>query len=125
MAGYQNTTIIGNVGRDPEMRYTGNGVAVCDFTVAVNRKFRTGDEQREEVTWFRVTTWRNMAEICHEYVKRGMLVFVSGAINASAYIPKDGGEPRASLDVTARDVQFLTRQEDEQPARESSERQPF
>ena len=110
MAGYQYTIIIGNVGRDPELRYTQSGVAVCDFSVAVTRRWndRTTNEQREETTWFRVSAWRGLAETCNAYVRKGMQIMVAGRVNASAYIGQDG-EARASLELTALDVQFLGR----------------
>ena len=110
MAGYQYTIIIGNVGRDPEMRYTQSGVAVADFSVAVSRRWtdRTSNEQREKTTWFRVSAWRGLAETVNQYVHKGMQVMVSGEVDASAYTGQDGS-PRATLEITARDIQFLGR----------------
>ncbi len=110
MAGYQYTIIIGNVGRDPELRYTPSGVAVCDFSVAVSRRWtdRTTNEPREETTWFRVSAWRNLAETVSQYVYKGMQIMVAGRVSASAYISQDG-EPRATLELTALEVQFLGR----------------
>jgi single-strand DNA-binding protein len=110
MAGYQYTIIIGNVGRDPELRYTQSGVAVADFSVAVSRRWtdRNTNESREETTWFRVTAWRGLAETVQQYVHKGMQVMVTGRVTASAYIANDG-EARASLDLTAQDIQFLGR----------------
>jgi single-strand DNA-binding protein len=104
MAGYQHTFIIGNVGREPELRYTQSGVAVCDFSVAVSRKWDGG----EETTWFRVSAWRGLAETVSQYVTKGMQVMVTGRVSASAYVGKDG-EARASLELTAQDIQFLGR----------------
>ncbi len=110
MAGYQYTIIIGNVGRDPEMRYTQSGVAVCDFSVAVSRRWtdRNTNEAREKTTWFRVTAWRGLAETANQYVHKGMQVMVTGEVDVSAFIGQDG-EARGSLDLTARDIQFLGR----------------
>ena len=110
MAGYQYTIIIGNVGRDPEMRYTQSGVAVADFSVAVSRRWtdRTSNEQREKTTWFRVSAWRGLAETVNQYVHKGMQVMVTGEVDASAYAGQDGS-PRATLEITARDIQFLGR----------------
>jgi single-strand DNA-binding protein len=110
MAGYQYTIIIGNVGRDPELRYTQSGVAVADFSVAVSRRWtdRNTNESREETTWFRVTAWRGLAETVQQYVHKGMQIMVTGRVTASAYIANDG-EARASLDLTAQDIQFLGR----------------
>ena len=113
MAGYQYTIIIGNVGRDPELRYTQNGVAVCDFSVAVSRRWtdRNTNEPREETTWFRVSAWRKLAEIASQYVHKGMQIMVTGRVAASAYLGQDG-QPRATLEITALDMQFLGRRGD-------------
>lgn len=113
MAGYQYTIIIGNVGRDAELRYTPQGVAVCDFTVAVSRRWndKNSNEQREKTTWFKVSAWRGLAETASQYVKKGMQIMVAGEVDASAYTGQDG-QARASLDLTARDIKFLGRRED-------------
>ncbi len=110
MAGYQYTVIIGNVGRDPEMRYTQSGVAVCDFSVAVSRRWtdRNSNEQREKTTWFRVSAWRQLAETVNQYVHKGMQIMVAGEVDVSAFVGQDG-QPRATLELTARDIQFLGR----------------
>lgn len=117
MPGYQYTIIIGHVGRDPELRYTPTGVAVCSFSVAVSRKWTDGGgEAREKTTWFKISAWRQLAETCNQYVHKGMQIMVTGEIDASAFAGQDGS-PHASLDLTARDVQFLGRRDDagEQP----------
>ncbi len=109
MAGYQYTIIIGNVGREPELRYLESGVAVCDFSVAATRRWKSADgETREETTWFRVTAWRGLAETVNQYVHKGMQIMVTGRIAASAYKAEDG-EARATLELTAQDIQFLGR----------------
>lgn len=110
---YQYTVIVGNVGRDPEMRYTQGGTAVCDFSVAVSRKWtdqRSG-EQREKTTWVRVSAWNKLAEVCNQYVKAGMRVLVTGEVDASAWIGQDGAA-KATLELTAKEVKFLSRKED-------------
>ena len=104
---YQHVVIVGNLGRDPEMRYTPSGVPVTSFTVAVNRKWKNQNgELQEKTTWFRVTAWRKLAEMCNEYLSKGRLVLVEGEIDASAWIGQDG-EPRATLELTAQNVRFL------------------
>jgi single-strand DNA-binding protein len=104
---YQHVVIVGNLGRDPEMRYTPSGVPVTSFTVAVNRKWKNQEgELQEKTTWFRVTAWRRLAELCNEYLEKGRLVLVEGEIDASAWIGQDG-EPRATLELTAQNVRFL------------------
>lgn len=111
MAGaFEQTIVVGNVGRDAELRYTQSGTAVSDFSVAVTSKWRDNstNEQREKTSWYRVTAWRGLAEVVGKYVKKGMSVMVVGTVEANAYMGQDG-EPRASLDITARDIQFLNR----------------
>ncbi len=108
MAGFQQTIIIGNVGRDPELRYTSSGTAVCSFTVAVTERWtdRATNEKREKTNWYRVNAWRGLGETCNMYVRKGMQIMVSGNVEASSYLGQDG-QPRATLELTARDVQFL------------------
>lgn len=114
MAGYQYTIIIGNVGRDPELRYTQSGIAVANFSVAVSRKWtdKNTNEPREKTTWFRVSAWRGLAETVNQYVHKGMQIMVTGEVSASAYIGKENGEPKASLELTALDIQFLGKKSD-------------
>lgn len=94
-------TIIGNLTRDPELRTTQQGLAVCDFTVAVNR--RKGDES----DFFRVTAWRQLGENAAKYLAKGRKVCVIGPVNARTYTTNNG-ETRVSLEVTAEDVEFLS-----------------
>jgi len=104
---YQHTVIVGNLGRDPEMRYTPSGVPVTSFSVAVNKKWKGQDgEMQEKTTWFRVTAWRRLAELCNQYLTKGQLVLVEGEVEARAWAAADG-EPRASLELTAQNVRFL------------------
>ncbi len=89
------------------MRYTPTGTAVTTFSVAVNHRYTTADGQPQERTkWYRVTTWRRLAEVCAQFVQKGMRVLVLGEIDASAWLDRDQA-PRASLELTAREVKFL------------------
>lgn len=110
---YQQITIVGNVGRDPEMRYTPSGSAVCDFSVAVSERWsdRQTNEQKEKTTWFRVTCWNRLAETVNQYVQKGRQIMVVGTVDASAWVGQDG-EARASLELNARTVKFLGRRDD-------------
>ena len=104
---YQHVVVVGNVGRDPEMRYTPQGTAVTNFTVAVNRRWKNQDgEQQEKTTWFRVTAWGKLAEVTNEHLTKGRLVLVEGEVEASAWMGQDG-EPRATLELRAQNVRFL------------------
>ncbi|MCU0498809.1 MAG: single-stranded DNA-binding protein [Anaerolineae bacterium] len=108
---YQQMIIVGNVGRDPELRYTQSGIAVCDFSVAVNKNVGSGADKRKETTWFRVTCWRQLAELVNQYVKSGQQIMVIGEVKSSAYLDK-AGQPAATLELTANDIRFLSRRDD-------------
>lgn len=106
---YQSLTIVGNVGKDAEMRYIPNGSAVTTFNVATNRTWKdaNGAEQKETV-WFRVTTWGKQAETHNQYVKSGMKVLCEGRLTpVTAYMDKNG-KPAASLEMTANTVRYLS-----------------
>ena len=97
--------IIGNLTRDPELRQNKDGVPVCTFTVAVNRKRSQGVV--EQTDFFRVTAWRGLAENCAKYLQKGRKVGVTGTVGISTYTGKDGMQ-HADLTVSADDVEFLT-----------------
>lgn len=99
--------IIGNLGRDPEMRYTPSGQGVTSFSVASNRRYRTADgEQREETMWFNVNAWGRQAEICNQYLTRGSQVYVEGTLTTRIFTGNDG-QPRVSNDVRMTEMQML------------------
>lgn len=99
--------IIGNLGSDPEMRYTPSGQSVTSFSVASNRRWRNRDGETEEKTdWFRVSCWGNMAETANNYLEKGRQIYCRGRLEARIYDDRDGNT-RISLDVTAFDIQFL------------------
>lgn len=99
------TFIVGNVTRKPEIRMTNSGKQVCNFTVAVNRRGRDG---QQEADFFRVSAWDRMAENCAKYLDKGSKVAVVGAVSVSIYTGNDG-QTRANLDVVAHDVEFVQR----------------
>ena len=99
--------LIGNVGQDPEMRYTPSGTAVTSFSLAVNHRYTPKDgEKQEETEWFDITTWNRLAEVCNEYVHKGMKVYVEGRVKANEWTGKDG-QPRFRNEVIAQTVTFL------------------
>jgi single-strand DNA-binding protein len=108
---YQQVLIIGNVGRDPELTYTPQGIAVAKFTVAVNKVTGKGETRKEKTTWFRVSVWRERAETVNQYVKKGMKIMVVGEIEVNAYTDKNG-QPQASIELTANNFQFLDSRQD-------------
>ena len=106
---YQSVTVIGHLGRDPEMRYTSSGVAVTNFSVATSRKWTdAAGAAQEKTTWFKVSAWRKLAEVCNQYLHKGQLVMVEGEIDASAWTGQDG-TAKATLELTARTVKFLSK----------------
>jgi single-strand DNA-binding protein len=119
---YAKIVLVGNLGGDPEMRYTPNGTPVTNFSLAVNRKFKNSDgETVERTTWFRVAAWGKLAETTNEYLTKGRLVLVEAEdIKASAFKANDG-EPRASLEVTARSIKFLGGSRNGQVSEEQAE----
>lgn len=108
---YHEQTIIGNLGKDPDMRYTPDGKAVCTFSVAASNR-------KDETVWFRVTAWEKLAETCNQYLHKGSKVMVKGALRAD-----ESGNPRvykrnddswaASYEVTAQTVRFLSGKEEQ------------
>ena len=112
---YQQITIIGNLGQNPEMRYTPSGVPVTSFGVAVNRRWTGEDgQQQEETIWFNVSAWRRQAEICNQYLTKGQRVLVVGRMQEPYIWTDQNGSARASLQITAQEVRFLnTRAESE------------
>ena len=99
--------VIGNVGTDPEMRYTPNGNPVTSFRLATNRRYTTAEgEQREETEWFTVSAWSRLAELCNQYVTKGMRVYVEGRLKSDSWTGNDG-QARFSNKIVADRVLFL------------------
>ena len=104
---YQRVVIVGNLGRDPEMRYTASGTPVANFPVATNRKWTDTDgNAQEETTWFRVSVFGRMAEVCNQYLEKGRSVLVDGEIRTSQYEDQQG-VTRYSWELRANTVKFL------------------
>lgn len=125
MASFNRITIVGYLGRDPELRYTPDGTPVCDFTVATTerRKDKSG-EMQDITTWFRVTVWRKQAELAGQYLTKGKQVYVEGRLIQREYQDRDG-VTRFSLEVTASDMQFIGSRGDDVPqVREEARAKP-
>jgi single-strand DNA-binding protein len=104
---FNKIILVGNLGRDPELRYTAQGTPVCTFSLATNerRKDRNG-EMQDQTTWFRVTLWNRQAETASQYLQKGRQVYIEGRLRVEEYVDRDG-KPRQSLEVTATDMQFI------------------
>ena len=107
MASMAKIMIIGNVGRDAELRMTPNGRAVCEFSVAVNRVSGGGGERKEETDWYRVSCWGKQAEIAQQYVRKGTSIFVEGRFQPRSYTDKTGAA-RTSNDINADNFVLLS-----------------
>jgi single-strand DNA-binding protein len=110
---FNKITLVGNLGRDPELRYTPQGTPVCSFTLATNerRKDRAGENQ-DVTTWFRVTLWGRQAETASQYLSKGRPVYIEGRLRVEEWTDKDGKQ-RHTLEVHATDMQFIGGRGDE------------
>jgi len=108
MASVNKVIIIGNLGKDPEVRYAPSGSAICSITVATSRQWKdkTSGERQEETEWHRITFFDRMAEIAGEYLKKGRPVYVEGRLKTRKYTDKDGVEKYAT-DIIATEMQLL------------------
>ena len=99
--------VIGNLGSDPEMRYTPNGIPVTSFSLATSRKYNTQDgERREETEWFRVVAWNRLAEQCNQYLTKGRRVYAEGRLKSDTWVGNDG-QTRFRNEISAFTVLFL------------------
>lgn len=115
---FQTIILIGNLGKEPEMRYTPSGQPVVTFSVATNRSYKGAEGQPvKETTWFRVTAWGKQAESCNQYLRKGSKVLVEGRLTpdpdtGGPRIWESNGKMGASFEVTASTVRFLSGRED-------------
>jgi single-strand DNA-binding protein len=108
MASFNKVILLGNLTRDPEVRYTPKGSAVCDLGIAVNRGYTTDSgERREEVTFVDVVLWARLAEIAGEYLKKGRPVFIEGRLQMDTWDDKQTGQKRTRLRVVGESMQLL------------------
>jgi single-strand DNA-binding protein len=104
---FNKIILVGNLGRDPELRYTPQGTPVCSFSMATNerRKDKSG-EMQDHTTWFKVTLWNRQAETAAQYLQKGRPVYIEGRLRVEEYTDRDGKQ-RHSLEVNATDMQFI------------------
>jgi len=108
MASFNKVLLLGNLTRDPEVRYTPKGSAVCDLGVAVNRVYTTDSgEKREEATFVEVTLWGRTAEVAGEYLKKGRPIFIEGRLQLDSWDDKQTGQKRSKLKVIGESMQLL------------------
>ncbi|MBI4035933.1 single-stranded DNA-binding protein [Candidatus Daviesbacteria bacterium] len=116
--------LIGNLTRDPELRYTPSGSAVCTFGIATNRYYTTSDgEKKEETDFHRLVSWNKLAEICNQFLKKGMKVFISGRLQYREWEGQDG-QKRRDAEITIEDMIILSPKGNGEPAPEDISAEP-
>lgn len=117
---FNKIIIVGNLGKDPELRYTPQGNAVCSFTMATNERRKSASgEMQDQTTWFRVTLWDKKAETASKYLQKGQQVYIEGKLRIEEWTDRDG-KVRQSLEVTATDMHFIGSRGDEGGGRDYS-----
>jgi single-strand DNA-binding protein len=106
MAGVNKVILVGNLGRDPEVRYAQSGMAICKLSVAVTERVKDGDAWKDATEWFRVTVFGKQAENAGQYLQKGKQVYVEGRLKTDKYKDKDGVE-KTSVEVIANTIQYL------------------
>ena len=110
--GINKVILVGNLGSDPELRYTGSGTAVCNFSLATSESYKDRDgNQVENTEWHRVVAWARLAEICGEYLKKGRQVYIEGQLQTRQWEDKDGNT-KYTTEVKAREMQMLGGRDD-------------
>ncbi|WP_420454495.1 single-stranded DNA-binding protein [Rubrivirga sp.] len=105
--GINKVILVGNLGADPELRYTGSGTAVCNFSVATTESYKDRDgNQVENTEWHRVVAWARLAEICGEYLSKGRQVYIEGQLQTRQWEDKDGNT-KYTTEIKAREMQML------------------
>jgi len=107
MASLNKVILMGNITRDLELRYTPNGAAVCDMSLAINRRFGGEGQEREETTFVDIVVWNKQAETCSRYLKKGSQCLVEGRLQLDTWDDRETGKKRSRLRVVAERVQFL------------------
>lgn len=106
--GVNKVILVGNLGQDPELRYTGSGTAVCNLRLATNESYKNSDgETVEKTEWHSIVTWGRLAEICNEYLNKGSQVYFEGSLQTRSYEDKDGNT-RYVTEVKAREMMMLS-----------------
>lgn len=136
MASYNKVILVGNLTRDPELRYTPQAVAVCEFGIAINEKYTSGNGQKvEKVHFFDIVAWKRTAELVSQYCKKGTPILVDGKLTQDRWQDQQSGQNRSKVKITAERIQFLGQRPNGQAApapagapaaqRQSQEQEPL
>jgi single-strand DNA-binding protein len=107
MNSFNKVILLGNLTRDPEVRYTPSGTAVASFAIAVNRKYKQGEETKDEVSYIDIVVFGKTAENCGQYLNKGDAILVEGRLQQRRWDDKDSGQKRSKVEVVAQTVNFM------------------
>jgi single-strand DNA-binding protein len=107
MVSFNKVILMGNLTRDPEVRYTPNGIAVASFALAVNRKYKQGEEVKDEVSYIDIVVFGKQAESCGQYINKGDAVLIDGRLQQRRWDDKETGQKRSKVEVVAQSVNFM------------------
>jgi single-strand DNA-binding protein len=124
MTSFNKVILLGNLTRDPEVRYTPNGIAVASFAIAVNRKYKQGDETKEEVSYIDIVVFGKQAESCGQYIGKGDSVLIDGRLQQRRWETEDG-QKRNKIEVVAQSVNFMPKRSSGTPTAGSGHPEPM
>jgi single-strand DNA-binding protein len=111
MTSFNKVILLGNLTRDPEVRYTPSGSAVASFAIAVNRKYKQGEETREEVSYIDIVVFGKQAENCGQYLNKGDAALIEGRLQQRRWDDKETGQKRSKVEVAAQSVTFMPKRQ--------------
>ncbi len=111
MTSFNKVILLGNLTRDPEVRYTPSGTAVASFALAVNRKYKQGDEMKEEVSYIDIVVFGKQAENCGQYLNKGDAALIEGRLQQRRWDDKETGQKRSKVEVAAQSVTFMPKRQ--------------
>ena len=113
MASVNKVILVGNLGADPELRYTNTGTAVANFRIATNDTWTDKNGEKQERTeWHNIVAWARLAEICGQYLRKGSLIYIEGSIRTDSWEDKESGQKRYRTEIIAREMKMLDRKRD-------------
>lgn len=124
MVSFNKVILLGNLTRDPEVRYTPNGVAVASFAIAVNRKYKQGEEIKDEVSYIDIVVFGRQAENCGQYINKGDSVLIDGRLQQRRWETEDG-QKRSKVEVVAQTVSFMPKRTGQAGAPASGQAEPI
>jgi single-strand DNA-binding protein len=123
MNSFNKVILLGNLTRDPEVRYIPSGTAVASFAIAVNRKYKQGEETKDEVSYIDIVVFGKTAENCGQYLNKGDAILVEGRLQQRRWDDKDSGQKRSKVEVVAQVVNFMPKRTGGGPSGQSSKQE--